>query len=87
MSDEVKLNDAELEGVDGGYGPWQNFAKGTFVNYGNYVLYTVASGDALSGIAIRFGVTVGEICQWNAIKNPDLIMVNQVLTIYPRIVR
>ena len=41
----------------------------------------------LSGIAIRFGVTVQQICQWNNIKNPDLIYINQKLTIYPTILR
>ena len=87
MSDEVKVNDAELEGVDGGYGAWQNYAKGTFVNYGSYIVYTVAAGDALSGIAIRFGVTVDEIAKWNNIKNVNLIIVGQKLTIYARILR
>ena len=49
MADEVKLNDAELGAVDGGAGPWQNYAKGTYVNYGSYLIYTVASGDVLTG--------------------------------------
>ena len=49
MADEVKLNDIDLESVEGGAGPWQNYAKGTYVNYGNYVIYTVASGDVLTG--------------------------------------
>ncbi len=26
-------------------------------------------------------------CQWNNIKNPDLIYINQKLTIYPTILR
>ncbi len=34
-----------------------------------------------------FGVTVQQICQWNNIKNPDLIYINQKLTIYPTILR
>ena len=87
MADEVKINDSELENVSGGAGPWQQYAKGTFVNYGNYVVYTVAPGDVLSGIAIRFGVTVQQIAQWNNIKNPDFITVGQKLTIYPAIIR
>ena len=61
MSEEIKLNDQELENVDGGAAnknSWENYAKGTYVNYGSYIIYTVASGDVLSGIAIRFGVTV-----------------------------
>ena len=31
MSDEVKVNDSELEGVSGGAGSWQQYAKGTYV--------------------------------------------------------
>ena len=87
MSDEVKINDSELEGVSGGAGGWQKYAKGSYVNYGNYIVYTVASGDVLSGIAPRFGVTVGQIQQWNNIKNPDVIRAGQKLTIYPTIIR
>ncbi len=87
MSDEVKINDSELEGVAGGAGNWQQYAKGTYVNYGNYVVYTVASGDVLSGIAIRFGVTVKQIQDWNQIKNANVISVGQKLTIYPTIIR
>jgi len=87
MSDEVKINDSELEEVSGGKGNWQQYAKGTYVNYGNYVVYTVASGDALSGIAIRFGVTVAQIAQWNNIKDVNVISVGQKLTIYPTIIR
>ena len=52
MSDEVKIDDSELGGVAGGAGNWQQYAKGTYVNYGNYVVYTVASGDVLSGESI-----------------------------------
>ena len=84
---EVKINDAELEGVTGGAGSWKQYAKGSYVNYGNYIVYTVASGDVLSGIAPRFGVTVPQIYQWNNIKNPDFIVVGQKLTIYPTILR
>ena len=91
MADNVKLNDAELKEVAGGAAKkdnsWQNYAKGTYVNYGSYIVYTVASGDVLSGIAIRFGVTVAEIQQWNNIKNPDLISVGQKLTIYAKVLR
>ena len=87
MSDEVKVNDSELEEVTGGAGNWQKYAKGTYVNYGNYVVYTVVSGDVLSGIAIRFGVTVAQIQQWNNIKNPNIISIGQKLTIYPTVIR
>lgn len=43
--------------------------------------YTVRSGDSLSSIAERYGVTVEAICQANSIENPNLIRVGQVLTI------
>ena len=87
MSDQVKVNDSELEDVAGGAGGWQKYAKGSYVNYGNYIVYTVAPGDVLSGIAPRFGVTVAQIQQWNNIKNPDVILAGQKLTIYPTIIR
>ena len=87
MTNEKKINDIELETVTGGVGGWQKFAKGSYVNYGNYIIYTVASGDVLSGIAPRFGVTVAQIQQWNNIKNPNIISIGQKLTIYPTIVR
>ena len=29
MADEVKLNDIDLAEIDGGAGPWQNYARGT----------------------------------------------------------
>ena len=85
MADIVKDN--ELNEVTGGAGPWQMYAKGSYVNYGSYIVYTVAPGDVLSGIALRFGVTVAQIQQWNNIKNANLITVAQKLTIYPKTVR
>ena len=87
MENERKIYDSELDNVSGGAGSWQQYAKGNFVSYGNYIVYTVASGDVLSGIAPRFGVTVDQIQQWNNIKNPNVISVGQKLTIYPAIIR
>ena len=87
MSDEVRINDEELENVGGGAGGWQQYAKGNYTNYGSYIVYTVVGGDVLSGIAIRFGVTVKEIQDWNNIKNPDAISIGQKLTIYARTLR
>lgn len=43
--------------------------------------YTVVSGDTLSGIAAKFGVTVAQLCSWNNISNPDLIYVGQRLIV------
>ena len=87
MAEEVKINDSELNEVTGGAGGWQKYAKGNFVNYGNYLVYTVAPGDVLGGIALRFGVSVGQIQAWNNIQNPDFIRVGQKLTIYPTYIR
>ena len=87
MAEEVKINDSELDEVTGGAGGWQKYAKGSFVNYGNYLVYTVAPGDVLGGIALRFGVSVGQIQAWNNIQNPDFIRVGQKLTIYPTYIR
>ena len=84
---DVILTDDEMDEVEGGAGNWQQYAKGSYVNYGQYIVYTVVGGDVLPGIAIRFGVTVQQICQRNNIKNPDLIYINQKLTIYPTILR
>ncbi len=86
MPNEVKLSESELMEATGGQNGWQ-YAKGSFVSYGNRIVYTVAAGDTLPGIAIRFGVTVGQIQQWNSIRNPNMISVRQKLTIYPAIVR
>ena len=81
------INDKDMENVQGGAGNWRQYAKGSYVNYGNYIVYTIAAGDVLSGIAPRFGVTVAQIQQWNNIKNPDVIYAGQKLTIYPTILR
>ena len=84
MADVINMNDAEVEAAQGGKGDYRDYSKGSYVNYGNYIVYTVAPGDALSGIAIRFGVSIKELQQWNNIQNPNLISVGQKLTIDPR---
>ena len=83
MENKNMVPENELENVSGG---WE-YANGPFVNYGSYIVYTVVSGDVLSGIAVRFGVTVAEIVQWNSIANPDVIRVGQQLVIHARIIR
>ena len=84
MENKNIVNESELENVSGGGMP---YANGPYVNYGSYIIYTVVSGDVLSGIAVRFGVTVPEIQGWNEIKNPDLIRIGQKLEIHARILR
>ncbi len=36
-------------------------------------------GDTLTGIAQRFGVSLGELVRMNRLRNPDLIFVGQML--------
>ena len=43
--------------------------------------YTIKSGDSLSKIAKRFGVSIQALTQVNSIKNPNRISVGAVLTI------
>lgn len=45
------------------------------------ITYTVAPGDTLTKIANRFGTTVQALVIANKLKNPDLIIVGQVLKI------
>lgn len=47
----------------------------------NGVIYTVKSGDTLSGIAARFGTTYQKIAADNGIANPNIIHPGQVLKI------
>jgi len=42
---------------------------------------SVQSGDTLTGVSKKFGVSVAEIAKQNNIDNPDRISVNQKLTI------
>ena len=77
---ENKLNDIDLEKVSGG---WQ-YANGTYVDYGNYIIYTVVAGDCLWTICQRVygtGTKWGELWAANAaiIENPRLIFPGQVL--------
>jgi predicted chitinase/LysM repeat protein len=44
--------------------------------------YIVQSGDSLSSIARRFGMTLSEIISLNDISDPDLLQVGQVLIVY-----
>lgn len=45
------------------------------------ISYRVKSGEFLSQIALRFGVTAAQIAQASNLANPNLIFVGQVLTI------
>ena len=43
--------------------------------------YTVVSGDTLSEIALRYGVTVDQLIKTNRINDPNLIYIGQILTL------
>ena len=43
--------------------------------------YTVVSGDTLSEIALRYGVTVDQLVKTNQINDPNLIYIGQMLTL------
>lgn len=45
------------------------------------IIYTVKSGDTLSGIAKRYHVKVSDLKRWNNLRG-DLIQINQKLRIY-----
>ena len=45
------------------------------------ITYTVKSGDTLSAIAAKYGVTVSQLQKWNNISNINLIYVGQVLKV------
>ncbi len=44
-------------------------------------LYVVESGDSLSGISVRFGVTLDALMAANQLTNPDFVFVGQRLAI------
>jgi len=45
--------------------------------------YTVRSGDTLHSIAWRYRVDYRELASWNALTNPNLIIVGQKLRLHP----
>ncbi len=48
---------------------------------GGEVTHVVRAGETLSGIALRYGVTVEDLVAANGLNNPDLIFIGQVLVI------
>jgi len=47
------------------------------------VTYTVQPGDSLIQIAAMYGVTLGEVQEWNHISNPSKIRIGQALVLHP----
>ena len=60
-----ELKDNELENVTGG----------------TMIPYLVKQGDTLDQLAKKFRCTVDDICDWNDIKDPNVITVGQKLII------
>lgn len=50
-------------------------------NNSSTTVYTVKSGDTLSGIASKYGTTYQKLASYNNISNPDLIYVGQQIKI------
>lgn len=48
----------------------------------NKIVYTIKSGDNLSSIAKKYGVSLDQIKKWNNISNVNIIKVGQKVTIY-----
>ncbi len=62
----VELKEEELSNVAGGRDKY----------------YEVKPGDTLWAISRRYGVSVDKLARLNAIKNPDVLRVGQVLKLY-----
>jgi LysM repeat protein len=45
--------------------------------------YTIVEGDTLSDVAVRFGVTVDDLCRWNDDLDPDRIAAGQTIQLGP----
>ncbi|MBO7197484.1 MAG: transglycosylase SLT domain-containing protein [Tidjanibacter sp.] len=78
-------NEATIMGKDTIYlaeymSPRKNGEMPTFVI--DSKIHKVKSGENLSAIARKYGVTVKQICKWNNIKDPSKIRVGQKLEIY-----
>lgn len=48
---------------------------------GSEIIYTVKSGDTLSGIASKYGTTYQKLAEYNNIPNPNLIITGQKIRI------
>ena len=70
----------EAEGYN--YEAIQKIVNQTYASSSSYQTYTVKSGDTLSGIGAKFGVSYQKIAVDNNISNPNLIHPGQVLKIY-----
>ena len=70
----------EAEGYN--YEAIQKIVNQAYASSSSYQTYIVKSGDTLSGIGSKFGVSYQKIAADNNISNPNLIHPGQVLKIY-----
>lgn len=61
--------------------PTNSTVQGNETRATGKIIYTVKPGDTLSGIALRYGVTVNQIVSLNNIRNPNLIFPGEKLRI------
>ena len=74
-----RKNKLEAEGYN--YEAIQKIVNQTYASSSSYQTYTVKSGDTLSGIGSKFGVSYQKIAADNNISNPNLIHPGDVLKI------
>ena len=87
MSDhKIPLSDADIGTVSGGSAMWERSARGSFTMAGDHIVYTAAESDALSAVAARYGVTVGQLQSWNSTAADELSS-GERLVIYPNTIR
>lgn len=70
----------EIEYVDNAPSEAQN-ASVTPSEDENEKVYVVKKNDTLSKIAARYGVSVDDLCNWNSIENPDVILIGQKIKV------
>lgn len=80
------LSDGELEFISGGV-DWAQNARGSFILAGDHLIYTAVTGDTLSAIAGRYGVTVGQLRSWNSLPDTEVVSAGQRLILYPNTIR
>ena len=72
---------ARIRGAGYSYTQVQNRVNEILNGGNNQIIYTVKSGDCLSVIADKYGVSVDSICKLNNTANPNLIYPNQKIRI------
>ena len=70
-----------LNGYNNGNSSSNNSQTDINTNTSSEVVYTVVSGDTLSGIASRYGTTYQRLAEYNGISNPNLIHPGQKIKI------